>query len=283
MNYRFKLDDWLPRFPLLERRGTYSAEIITSPWDLCQNEHLRRELHKAYDWGPAVPTDIFIMADGEPPDRHVTKIGGLPYRPASARWPTRPDGAPLVFLAQFNFSDSRDLTGKLPGDILLVFGDKDFTFENLHFEWQRMGARKLIASDAEPVRESAFAPCYGHICRTANYPEATAYDNSTRYPICRGREVRAPWRMLQYQATQIGAEPFFIQQGDAEQVQGRLLATLSSVQPAANVEFPWVNRQETLEPRQVHHPERLMIGDVGCIYISIDDDDETVHGHWSCY
>lgn len=81
MNYCFVLDDWLPRFPLTERNGHFQAQIVTSPWDLCQNEHLRRELHDAYAWGPAVPVDIFIMADGEPPDRHVTKIGGLPYRP----------------------------------------------------------------------------------------------------------------------------------------------------------------------------------------------------------
>ncbi len=26
------------------------------------------------------------------------------------------------FLAQFNFTDSKDLVGKLPGDLLLVFG-----------------------------------------------------------------------------------------------------------------------------------------------------------------
>ncbi|MCI0680807.1 MAG: hypothetical protein L0Y71_01775 [Gemmataceae bacterium] len=36
MNYRFVRDDWLPRFPLEERYGHFSAEIITSPWDLAK-------------------------------------------------------------------------------------------------------------------------------------------------------------------------------------------------------------------------------------------------------
>src|SRR5690349_21146457 len=66
MNYRLNLDDWLARFPLEESHGSYSAEIITSPWHLSQNEHLRRELRGSFEWGRAVPMDVFVMAEGEP-------------------------------------------------------------------------------------------------------------------------------------------------------------------------------------------------------------------------
>ena len=44
MNYRFNIDEWLPRFSLEERDGRYQAAIITSPSHICQNENLRRGL-----------------------------------------------------------------------------------------------------------------------------------------------------------------------------------------------------------------------------------------------
>lgn len=34
-----------------------------------------------------------------------SKVGGIPYWPASMPWPVNPDGDPLVFLAQINFSE----------------------------------------------------------------------------------------------------------------------------------------------------------------------------------
>ena len=123
MNYKFRIEDWLLRFPLGENAERYSGENVTSPCDVCNNELLRREMQDQYRWGPAVPVDIFVMAEGEPEKRNVTKIGALPYRPANASWPTGSNGQPMLFVAQFNFADSKDLTGELPGDILLVFAD----------------------------------------------------------------------------------------------------------------------------------------------------------------
>jgi hypothetical protein len=324
MNYRFQVKEWLERFPLQERHGRYHAEIITSSWDVCQNERLRRELHDEYDWGTAVPVDIFIMADGEAPDRHVTKIGGLPFRPADSKWPTRCDGEPLVFLAQFNFSDSKDLTGELPGDVLLIFTDHAHSLKQFHFEWQRLGLSGLIEAHAIPkppttvvempsitepplvdwaaqflsklglttprepekvsVEPTVIAPCYGQIFRTTSFPDAVPRDDSRKYPLCNGKEVWSEHHLLQFQATQIGNAPFFIQEGDPDQIPGRLLCTLSSVQPACDVEFPWLNRQPPIPLGKLitECEAYLMIGDMGCIYISIDDSGD-VHGHWSCY
>src|SRR5437879_1094826 len=131
-NYAFNINEWLTRFPLIAEHARFSGQHITSPWHICQNEQLRGEMRDQFVWGPAVPVDLFIMADGEPADRHVTKIGGLPYR-SGTPWPTMRDGEPpygsatprarmrdgepLLFLAQFNFSDSKDLSGELPGDL----------------------------------------------------------------------------------------------------------------------------------------------------------------------
>ena len=333
MNYRFHLDEWLRRFPLEERYGGYSANIITSPWHLCQNENLRSELRDAFDWGPAVPVDIFVMADGEAPDRHATKIGGLPYRLANAAWPTQTDGNKLAFLAQFNFCDSKDLTGELPGDVLLIFADNVHGPDHLHFEWQRMGLSELVQPDGIPEppivvdpatllerqkiqrqyeqqcrqpelnlpadllelmrsygytptphepshileKTNELTPCYGHIHRTVSFPEATARDDSSTH------NVRSWYHLLQYQATQIGAAPPFIQDGDAGQLPGRPLCTISSVQPAPDTPYPWINSETPIPLRELHNQgEYLMIGDMGCIYISIDECG-LLHWHESCY
>jgi hypothetical protein len=43
----------------------------------------------------------------------------------------------MALLAQFNFTNSHDIVGDLPGDLLLIFGDDfDGPIEPLHFEWQ---------------------------------------------------------------------------------------------------------------------------------------------------
>jgi hypothetical protein len=143
MNYEFHLEDWLPRFPLRERYGRYSGDDITSPCDICNIEWLRRGMVDQYDWGRPVPVDVFVMSKGEPENRYATKIGGLPYRPRDLLWPCAPSGRPLAMIAQFNFTNSTDIIGKLPGDLLLVFGDDsdgDGPIELLHLEWQRLEA-----------------------------------------------------------------------------------------------------------------------------------------------
>src|SRR4029077_8646441 len=123
MNYEFNLEEWLPGFPLQKRYGHYSGEDIKSPCDICNVEWLRRGMLDQYDWGRPVPVDVFVMSKGEPENRCATKIGGLTYRPRKLPWPCARPGRPLALIAQFNFTNSVDLVGALPGDLLLVFGD----------------------------------------------------------------------------------------------------------------------------------------------------------------
>jgi hypothetical protein len=286
MNYRFNFEEWLPRLPLEPERGRFSGKIVTSPCHICNNEHLRRDAHDQFEWGPAVPVDIFVMADGEPTDRHVTKIGGLPYRPATMPWPTAEDGTAMSFLAQIDFSDSRDLVGELPGDVLLVFTPNDKKHvETLHFEWQPLDMKDLISFERVPEYSWHPYPCYGHICRTVNYPKAQRKPelSANKYPLCRGLEIWSSHHLLQYQATQIGFTPFFIQQGDGR-LPGRIFCTISSVQPSLHGVYPWVNRPKPLMGKnEWRYDDRyLMFGDVGCIYISIDEA-EQLHYGWSCY
>lgn len=283
VNYVFELDEWLPRYPLEDNPHHYSGEDITSPADICNNELLRREMPDQYDWGEAVPIDVFVMAVGEPPDRHVTKIGGLPYRPAGAPWPVSDKQKPLKFLAQLNFCDSKDIVGKLPGDVLLAFAEFDEEypdyFEVMHFEWQPLGLADLVEPADVPDHPYHFDPCYGHICRTVSYPQARYFVRTQApfEPLCRGLEVWSDYFILQYQATQIGSAPFIIQQ--EPKLRERIIATINSVQPEPHKVYPWVNHPLPLLPEGKWNLESpyLMLEDLGCIYISIDDENKL---HW---
>jgi hypothetical protein len=283
VNYEFHLEDWLARFPLREKYGHYSGDDITSPCNLCNVEWLRRGMIDEYDWESPVPVDIFVMSSGEPANRYATKIGGLPYRPASAAWPCAPSGRPLALIAQFNFTNSIDIVGELPGDLLLVFGDySDGPFEPLHLEWQRLGIESLIQPSQLPRVELAIAPCFGNRCRLMSYPNAVRKSKS-RYPQCYGKDVWSDYWIPQLQATQIGRAPYFIQEGD-NSLPGQPICTIASVQPDPHQPYPWVNVPEPLCPEGSwpRGDNELMIGDLGCIYIFMEDDG-TLHTGESCY
>ena len=111
--------------------------------------------------------DAVWFVGGEPIDRCVTKIGGLPYRPARLAWPTAADGRPLAFLAQICFGASRDLVGNLPGDVLLMFvpDEPGGISTELYFEWFPLGLKRLIGPEMVPDAVSSFAPCYGFVQR----------------------------------------------------------------------------------------------------------------------
>ncbi len=283
MNYEFDLDEWLPRFPLQERHGHYSASHITSPCDLCTIEWLRRELIDQYVWGRAIPVDIFVMSKGEPENRFATKIGGIPYRPRDLPWPQGPNGRPLAMIAQINFTNSTDIVGKLPGDLLLVFGDdSEGIVEPFHIEWQSLGMENLIRPTDIPSDCIKIAPCFGNRCRMMSFPDAVQKSDSN-YPICRGKDVWSPYWIPQFQATQIGRAPFGIQEGDYSETEHHL-CTISSVQPDKRRPYPWVNVPEPLcrEGEWPDPGDELMIGDLGCIYILINDDGK-LYSSVSCH
>lgn len=283
MNYEFDLEEWLPHFPLRERHGHYTGDSITSPCQLCNNEWLRRGLIEEYDWCEPVPVDIFIMSKGEPADRSATKIGGLPYRSASVPWPRNATGNAYTLIAQFNFTQSFDIIGNLPGDLLLIFGDESKGLSGpLHLEWQHIGLENLIQTAQVPSECIKIEPCFGNRCRMMSYPDAVRKTTS-KYPLCDGKAVWSSRMLPQLQATQIGRAPLFIQKGD-RLLPGQPLCTISSTQPDLYQPYPWVNVREPLYGEGVfpHQGDGLMIGDVGCIYIFIEKDG-TLHARASCY
>jgi len=273
MNYEFDLNEWLPRFPLQEQHGHYSGGDITSPGDICNIEWLRRGMVDQYNWGRGIPVDIFVMSRGEPENRFATKIGGLPHRPRNLPWPCAPSGRPLALIAQFNFSNSIDIVGNLPGDLLLIFGDdSDGPVMPLHMEWQLLGTQDLVCSAEMPPDCMTIAPCFGNRCRMISYPDATRTTDS-EYPQCQGKDVWSDYWIPQFQASQIGRAPFFIQEND-DSLPGQLLCTIASVQSDTHLPYPWVNVPEPRCSPGEWRPDgkELMIGDLGCIYVFIADD-----------
>jgi len=281
-NYRFDLNEWMARFSADELRSDFGMGVVTGPLDLCQIEASRRSFGGQVDWGEPQPTDVFVMADGEPPDRHVTKLGGLPYRPADAPWPATEAGKPLQFLAQINFTDSRDIVGELPGDLLLVF-QAEGDWEQTYLEWQPLGLTDLARAEHLPPSDFPFLPCYGYICRTAAYPNAVGASDATARRD--GHARLAESEVACFQATQIGAAPYFIQDSDPDELPGRILCTLSSVIPNGCARWHWVNWEHPLsQPGDPYLDSEyyLELGDMGCLYISIDDAGQ-LHSHESCY
>lgn len=176
-----------------------------------------------------VATDVFVWGQGEPKDRTLTKIGGLPYWPAERPWPEA-GGQPLPFVAQFNFADSRDLVGELPGEILVVFSDpgerwRTGDVSGLQFEWMRVGDGRVVVERLVPKPARPFFKGYGVIHRSQERAGAVP-------------EVAA-WRA----ATKIGGLPGSGREGAAGE---RFLGQFAPVRALPGLDYPWVNRPRAL-------------------------------------
>jgi hypothetical protein len=299
---------------------------IVGPLDVCRLEHLRGQLRAEFDFGPPIPTDVFVFARGEPNDRGVTKVGGLPYRPSELGWPRttsvlhpngelprrtswsggdpnvtlgwrnevgpgllefyegvdgeeqRDEDYPcLRFLGQFNFCDSKDLVGGLPGDVLLLFGIWEWPFVT-YYEWHKAGLTDLISKAHVPRRGYRQEPdehfdrrvtCYGQIHRTCDYPEARTNSANDEHEIPRRYEL-----VFQPKAHRIGGVPRYIQ-GDPE-LPGTLLCVFDGIDPSWEDPWPWLNVEETLcdelgkwEAKD-ENENRTFIDCSASIYINID-------------
>lgn len=239
-----------------------SGESITGPYHIAVVEQIREEAQDGLVLRNGLMTDVFVWCKGEPARREVTKIGGLPYWPAERPWPVSRSGAPLIFIAQICFTDSVDLVGVLPGDILLVFGDPshewdwDVDADGLTFEWMTCGDRRLVSAEAVPQAELPLWPCYGAIHRTRDYPKPSrgfsSYNGNYRLGIIEG--------------TKIGGLPRWIQAKAV--LPGRFLCALGSIGPKPQQLYPFINMAEPLDWFDNNY---LMWGDAGSLYIFIEE------------
>lgn len=201
----------------------------------------------------SLPADVFVWAQGEPKNRALTKIGGLPYWPKDREWPN--DGDPMIFVAQFNFADSTDIVSSLPGKLLSVFvKDEEFYGpEYFHFEWVNEASQLIEETPASGWWSSR--PVFGQRYRTWDSPEFGIY-----------------------QATKVGGLPYVIQ--DEISLPGTHLATLHSLSFSSDESHPFVNREAPLSRDE--NRWYFGIGDVGSLYIYIDDEGN-VRAEDACY
>lgn len=251
------------------------AESITSPYDLAVTELLRDEAISgtvSSSLGKTTPVDVFVFSKGEPKNRAITKIGGLPYWPKARSWPKGEEGKPKTFVAQFCFADSADIAGKLPGDVLLVFGDaqKDVPYgasKNLRFFWEKLGQTNLVGRGDIPKTGGRLTPVYGSICRTVDY-DPTAFE-----------KAGVDESLAIVDGTKIGGIPMWIQ--EPEDLPGRFLCALGSIQPEPERPYPWLNQAKAITS-QSYDEGLLMWGDMGTLYLFIDDKGR-IHCTWQCY
>jgi hypothetical protein len=230
-------------------------DIVVGPGPVAVNEQLRAEATAA-GAQPArrVPTDVMVWAAGEPANRAVTKIGGLPYRPADVVWPCEQSGEPMRFIGQLCFADSRDILPELPGDVLLVFGDEDALVvepERLVFEWWPLTSARLVAE--VPAVEDPLVPYHAHLHRTDDWDDAV------------------------FEGTKIGGLPKFIQ--DVPDISGAYIGTLGSISVPDDQRYPFVN---VAAPRGRSDENDLMIGDMGSLYLFLGADG-TIAASSQCY
>lgn len=250
-----------------------NATLITSPYDIAVLEQLHAETFATNPDLEREPTDVFAWFRGEPTQRAVTKISGLPYREAGKPWPVSKSGTPLNFVAQFCFADSRDIVPKLPGDVLLIFiqsgewapGEYGFSIGSyperdgeIVFEWVTLGDFPLVTRREIPKTGLEITLCYGSIHRTWDYP---ALDEQTYR------------RVIQYlcpvtQATKIGGACPWIQ--GAEDIPGTFLCALNSIHPKISEPYPFLNVSEPMSYDEWRDSHMLMIGDVGLMYFFIN-------------
>lgn len=256
------------------------AVFLDSPLAIVAIEHFRRLARLLHDPGPFVPVDKFVFAKGEPPARHMTKVNGLPYRPADRPWPYDTDRNPLAFLMQFCFVESRDHMYHLPGDVLLVFvrtmiapifktvasrlESDEFDRDTLHFEWYRLGVHNLVQAGDVPRTGFEFPTCFGVYHRSCDYTNEEMATSAiggvlpeALMPIFR---LRAPTTraFCQFAKTKIGGKPYwYLSRRDVPR--GQFLGSFGGVQLADNVPYPWANQREPISGRVSVDDEHMLI------------------------
>lgn len=246
-----------------------------SPISILQMEKYRKlAIDHGYDLGLTVPVDLFVLGWGEAPQRHLTKIHGLPYRPIDQPWPLDEFGEPLIFLAQFSFVDSIDHIGPLPGDILLVFIADMYKIGYLKFvfEWQKLGIADLITTC--PPSTIKIPVCYGVRYRSVDFLDTDIAPNvyksifkvSPNLKINPGgynidlRSITCAFKL------KIGGVPFWYDFHRLEKepkVNGRFICSFYCVNPSMHIKYPFVNEEEP-----IHSFEQLC--DEGKFFIFYD-------------
>lgn len=291
----FELQPWIEQYPLSSPPPEYrSGGTVCSPRGLAIIEQIRRQATKKHDLGATVPVDIFVFRRGEPIRRDVTKVGGLPYRPAGLGWPETPEDGPMTFVAQFRFTESKDITGELPGDILLVFARHSGLYTDapkdppyFHYEWYRLGLSNLVSREDVPEPAWQFVRCYGYRYRTVDYIDPKA-DNLIR-EFLDASSTKYAWpthdthSVARIDGMKIGGAPWWVDPDDPDgPLPGKFLCAMGMIGLIANpenrdAEYVWVNHDEPPPPREHQGVKDSLYWFDGCSVFFSMRDDTSIH------
>lgn len=264
------LVQFYPDLPLDVWNITSASDLIS--WKVMRDRYRIRDPE-------AVPCDLFVWGTGEPPDRRLTRVGGMPWLPKETPWPII-DGAVATFLCQFDFRDSRDLHGQraggeLPGDLLLVFvaGEHSAMYgdeEQMRFVWVSAEEADVVsaADIPEPTHPFEFVTAWGARYRTEDVP--TRWEQS--YDIPKDAAGGRCWSLPVLWGTKIGGVPYNSQSNQHE-VPPDYLCQLVSIQ-ASDTSWPWIDQEEPFADIHGIHAKKncLMIGDMGELTLFLNDD-----------
>ena len=307
----FDLNHWQSELADCLEQKIQSAIYSDSPLSVVLTEHYRRLAAEFGALGPHVPTDRFVFASGEPPARHLTKVNGLPYRPADRPWPLDGDGYPMTFLVQFCLADSKDHLDGLPGDVLLVFVPTNraywtarqiiWTWEPFAYEWYPLGLDNLVTSEqippnpgnkppppspitfklTEPVKPLVFPTCFGVRHRSVDYVDlAGASDLVSRVvpqelmPTNEFVSNCTLQALCRFPGMKIGGLPLW-RWKEPPIVEGRFLGSFGGVSVISECSFPWTNQPEPIDLRTSTSDENfLLFGDGKSLNFFLRNDGE---------
>lgn len=240
------------------------CSTLPTPCGITRAEKFRDEFDLRSEYW--VPCDAMVFGKGTPDHPAATKIGGQPFWPVHRDWPEGPQGNPLYFLAQINFSDSRDIVS-VPAPLLFILSVSDKEPEwfcsDLTFVWcdPTLESCKFVRVPTMCKRE--YFAC---LHRTYDYlddPQIGYESDPNGYDKAEAKILHGP---------KIGGCPAFIQ-GEFEY--GGFLCQLGDVGTFGDTPFPWANMPTPIDD---HYEEAFSVCDGGLCYI-FQEDDGTVR--WS--
>jgi hypothetical protein len=172
----------------------------------------------------------------------------------------------MTFLAQFDFSESKDIV-QVPGEVLLLFTSTADICEGepvLAFEWAN-GCELLDLFERDKVPEPAwpFVTCYGVRHRSCDFPSRQEFYSIFEKSFGRSDRQDAPREMDNvrvFEAVKIGGLPFWITEDEQcrRMAQHKFICSLCSVLPPSEDEFPWINQESPLSIEESLNAEQKL-------------------------
>lgn len=276
MSKVFQLAEALKTYELPDIRSSH-VDPVTGPAQLLYNLKIRELVKDEVNWGTPTESDIFVFSEGEPADRSATKCGGIPYWERASPWPTNSDGQALIFLGQINFSQSTDLVGKTPGNLLTIFGDDGGLDDHGCFAgflciWQKISEENALI-ECLPNGVKGLKGVEGHRCRISQYPDALPKHCPWHELKFGDTIIKGAVRLSEIQGTQIFGAQAPLGETGLKSPSESPIASLSTICPAVGVAWPWVDHQMKIDKIELDElANYLQIGDLDCLDIAIDQD-----------